>query len=390
MSEPSPEFVVGRTPRPRNRFDAAEWSGAFGDLGTLIPFVVAYVGILGMDAAAILLPFGLALIALGTLFRTPFPVQPMKAIGATALTQASLAQGVGPETVVAAGLVTGLIWLALALTGAASRLARWIPRAALLGVVMGLGFAFMLEGAKMMGESGWLAAALLVLTLALLSRRWPAMLVLLALGAMITLAREPGLGSALAARSVSLHLPSFAWTNLTASDLWSGAVLLALPQLPLTFGNALVAVTAENNRQFADRPVSERKVALSTGLMNLLSSAGGGIPMCHGAGGMAAQVRFGARTGGAPILFGALLVVLALFFGDSITLLFGLVPPAVLGVLLFLAGVELALGSRDPDAEKSDRFVVLATAGLAVWHPGLAVVFGICAHHAARRGWLRL
>lgn len=377
-------------PAPRNRFDAAELGGAFGDLGTLIPFVVAYVGLLKMDAAAILLPFGVALVVVGAVFRTPFPVQPMKAIGAAALTQAAVVGGIGPQAVVAAGLVTGAIWLALAVTGLAERVARLIPRAALLGVVMGLGFAFMIEGVRMMTDQWLLAGLLLAGTLFMLSRRWPAMLALLVAGAAIAIARDPSLLPALGAQKASLHLPSFAWPGLSAGDLWVGALLLALPQLPLTFGNALVAVTGENNRLFPDRPVSERRVAMSTGLMNLASSAAGGIPMCHGAGGMAGHVRFGARTGGASIMLGALLLALALFFGDAIGLLFRLVPPAALGVILFLAGVELALGSRDPEAEKSDRFVVLATAGFAVWHAGAAVLFGICAHHAVRAGWLRL
>jgi hypothetical protein len=51
--------------------------------------------------------------------------------------------------------------------------------------------------------------------------------------------------------------------------------------------------------------------------------------------------------------------------------------------------LQLALGSRDTGAEKADRFVVLATAAFAIWNVGLAVLFGILAHHASRRGWLR-
>jgi hypothetical protein len=374
--------------RPRNRFGASEAAGAFGDLGTLIPFVAAYVGLLKMDASAVLLPFGVALIATGLLFRTPFPVQPMKAIGAAALAQAAVEGAITGNTVIAAGLISAALWLVLAASGLAERLARLVPAAALLGVIMGLGFAFMIEGTKMMAAQWWLAAPLLALTLAMLSRRWPAMLVLLAAGLLIAVADDPARLQRLAAQPASLHWPTFAWPALSMNDLWLGAILLALPQLPLTFGNALLAVAAENDRLFPDRPVSLRRVAWSTGLMNLASSATGGVPMCHGAGGLAAHVRFGARTGGATMILGACLVVLALFFGDAVMLLFELVPRPVLGVILFLAGVELALGSRDPGAEKSDRFVVLATAGLAVWNPAAAVVFGFVAHHAIRAGWL--
>lgn len=112
--------------------------------------------------------------------------------------------------------------------------------------------------------------------------------------------------------------------------------------------------------------------------------------MCHGAGGMAGHVQFGARTGGSSIILGGVLLVAGLFLADSIVTLFRLFPPAVLGVILFLAGVQLALGSRDSGAEKADRFVLLATAAIAIVNVGLAVLFGIAAHHAARRGWMRV
>lgn len=65
-------------------------------------------------------------------------------------------------------------------------------------------------------------------------------------------------------------------------------------------------------------------------------------------------------------------------------------PQNVLAVILFLAGLQLALGSRVAGAEKTDRFVVLATAAFAIWNVGAAVLFGILAHHASRRGWLRI
>ena len=97
-------------------------------------------------------------------------------------------------------------------------------------------------------------------------------------------------------------IPAIAWGTLSAGDLWTGLILLALRQLPLTFGNAYLSITEESNRLFPDRTVTERPVAFSTGLMNLGSSLIGGIPMCHRAGGMAGHVQFGARTGGSSII----------------------------------------------------------------------------------------
>ena len=375
----------------KNRYDLAELAGAFGDLGTLIPFVAAYISIVKMDPGGILLAFGTSLVVVGLFYRTPFPVQPMKAIGAAAITQTSHAAALGSSTVVGAGVVTGLIWLLLSATGLAHRLARWLPRPALLGVVMGLGFSFMLEGIRMMALNPWVGAGLLALTLVLLARsRFPAMVILLAVGAAIALIAEPSLIAELAAIRLSPRLPSFAWPGLSWRDLWVGTVFLALPQLPLTFGNALISITDENNRLFPDRRVTERGVAFSTGLLNLGSSAIGGVPMCHGAGGMAGHVQFGARSGGASIMLGALLIALGLFLADSVALLFRLFPPAVLGVILFLAGVQLALGSKEGSSDKVDRFVVLTTAAFAVWNVGMAVVFGFLAFKASKRGWLKI
>jgi len=375
----------------KNRFDISELAGAFGDLGTLIPFVVAYVSILKMDPASLFLGFGATLIAAGLYYRTPFPVQPMKAIGAAAVTQTAGAVALTSTMVVGAGLATAAIWLFLGLTGLAKRLSAWIPRPALLGVVMGLGFSFMLEGIRMMSEQWAVSACLLALTLVLLARsRFPAMVLLLIAGAAVALIQQPTLADDLALIKPALRLPAFAWPTLGWQDVWLGSILLALPQLPLTFGNALITITEENNRLFPDRPVTERKVALSTGLLNLWSSALGGIPMCHGAGGMAGHIRFGARTGGASIMLGALLLVVGLFFADSIGTLFRLFPSSVLGVILFLAGTELAMGSRDPGPEKVDRFLVLATAAFAVLNVGIAVIFGLAVFHASKRGWLKV
>lgn len=380
-----------KSARMQNRFDLPEWAGAFGDLGTLIPFVAAYLSMLKMDANGMLVAFGVALIAAGSIYRTPFPVQPMKAIGAAAITQASLAAGLGAATVIGAALTTGLLWIVLAFTGLARRAANWVPRPALLGVILGLGFSFMLEGIRMMSGSPWVAALLLALTLALLGRaRVPAMLVLLAIGILIALFEQPELMRELGALKPEFRIPALAWGTLSMGDLWTGFILLTLPQLPLTFGNAYLLITEENNRLFPDRPVSARSVAFSTGLMNLGSSLIGGIPMCHGAGGMAGHVRFGARTGGSSIILGGILLCAGLFLAPSIGTIFKMFPQHVLGVILFLAGLQLALGGRDAGAEKTDRFVVLATAAFAIWNVGVGVVFGMLAHQALRRGWLRI
>jgi MFS superfamily sulfate permease-like transporter len=141
---------------------------------------------------------------------------------------------------------------------------------------------------------------------------------------------------------------------------------------------------------FPQRPVTEGRVAVSTGIVNIFSGTVGGVPMCHGAGGMAAHVAFGARTGGAVVILGSVLLALALFFSNSVDILFQLFPPAVLGVVLFLTGVQLALASSVLPSARGDRVVVLVCAALCTWNVAAGFVVGIALHHLNRRGLLRL
>jgi hypothetical protein len=374
-----------------NRYDRMEWAGAFGDLGTLIPFVVAYVSLLKVDPYGMLLAFGIAFIASGVYYRTPFPVQPMKAIGAVATTQAAYGVAITPGSVYGATFVTGIVWLLLGVSGWAAKVARLVSRPVAVGIIMGLGFGFMLEGLRMMSH-GWVVggAALLCALLLLDSRSVPAMFVLLLGGAGVALVQDPALLQTLADIRAEFRIPAYLLGALSWNDIVVGTLFLALPQLPLTLGNAVIAITEENNRLFPDRPVTERKVAVSTGVMNLLGAPLGAVPMCHGAGGMAGHVRFGARTGGAAVILGTLLLGLALFFSGSIATLLRIFPDPVLGVILFLTGAQLALGSCDFGGTKNARFVSLVTAACAVWNIGIAFVLGIALHHLLERGWVRL
>jgi predicted benzoate:H+ symporter BenE len=375
----------------RNRFDRMELAGAFGDLGTLIPFVLAYITVMGLDPLGVLLGFGVCMVVSGLWYRTPFPVQPMKALGVVATTQAAQTATITPQAVYGAGLVTGLLWLVLGLTGATRRVTNFVSRPVIVGIVLGLGLGFMLEGIKFMAV-GWLLSGtvLLVALLLLSSCRVPAMFVILLGGAALAVIRDPTLTQAIASIQFEPRLPSFALAGITWSDFVIGVVFLAIPQVPLTLGNAMIAIVEENNRLFPQRLVSERTVSISTGLMNLFGAGVGGVPMCHGAGGMAGHVRFGARTGGAVIILGVLLILLGLFFSGSVQTIFGTIPREFLGVILFLTGAQLALGSCDFSKEKDERFVTIVTAGLSMWNIGLAFVIGLSTFHLLKRGWMRL
>jgi predicted benzoate:H+ symporter BenE len=378
----------GEAAAARNVYDRTELAGAFGDLGTLVPFVAGYVAVTGLDPAGILVPMGLGLVAVGLVYRTPIPVQPMKAIGGAAIASGG---GVTAAMVCGAGLFTGAFWLLAGATGLLDRVGRLAAKPVVRGIVLGLGLVFVRQGIELVRTAPWLGAGGLLLTLALLARpRVPAMFALLVLGAIAGCALDPEGARALLAIRPGFRLPSPGLRGLTWADLAAGTAVLAVPQLPLTYGNAIVAMRAENNALFPERPVADRTLAISHGLLNLLSAPLGGIPLCHGAGGMAGHVRFGARTGGSTVMLGGILLIVALFLGDSVVLLFRVFPHAILGVILFFAGMELALGAAVRLESRADAWIALAVAGFAMWNIGVAFLVGVALHQASRRGWLPL
>jgi hypothetical protein len=191
---------------------------------------------------------------------------------------------------------------------------------------------------------------------------------------------------------MSLHfrLPELALGRIGWTDLVMGTLILGLPQAPLTLGNAILGITHENNELFPEHPMRVKTVALDHGLMNVVSASIGGVPLCHGAGGMAGHVRFGARTGGALVILGVIVTLTGLFLSDSVTLIFGMVPQAILGVILLFTGLELASTARDIGTKKADVYVMLLTAGIAVVNMGVAFLAGVALDYAIRRGIVRV
>jgi len=190
---------------------------------------------------------------------------------------------------------------------------------------------------------------------------------------------------------VSFHfrLPASGLPQITWSDLATGILVLGLPQIPLTLGNAIMATVEENNTHFPDRPITVTAIALDHAALNLVGTALGGVPMCHGAGGMAGHIRFGARTGGSLVILGSLVLILGLFFADSVALLFRLFPSALLGVILLFGGLELATGAIGDRQTREDRTVLLFTAGLAMWNMGIGYLAGLALWYTFRRKWLK-
>jgi len=336
-----------------------------------------------MDPLGVLFMFGILLIGAGLFYRTPIPIQPMKAIGGAAIAQAA---AITPGMVWGSGIFTGLLWLILGLTGTLNIISKVATKPVIRGIVLGLGLLFIMEGIRMMQSDFIIAVIALVIAFILLtSKRLPAMFALIVFGIVAALVRDPGLVKELSGIHFNFRLPEFAIGQITWPDFLKGVLILGIPQVPLTLGNSVIAITAENNRLFPDRPVTEKKIATSLGILNLISPLFGGIPMCHGAGGMAGHVRFGARTGGALIILGTLLLFIALSFSGSVLLIFKIFPSCVLGVILFFAGLELAVSARDVGKEKSDYYTLLVTAGFSIWNMGAGFVAGVVMQELLKR-----
>jgi MFS superfamily sulfate permease-like transporter len=312
----------------------------------------------------------------------------MKAIGGMAIAHAGT---ITPGMIWGSGIFTGLFWLLMGITGAITWIEKVTTKPVVRGIMLGLGLTFVMEGLNMMKGGPLFAIGGVVITLLLLnSRRFPAMLILLAYGIILAFIQKPGLLEELSHISLRFRFPDLTFTRMSWKDLIAGFLVLGLPQAPLTLGNAIIGTVAENNQYFPDRKVTAKTIAVDHGVMNLFSTLIGGVPMCHGAGGMAGHIRFGARTGGALVILGVIVLFTGLFLSDSVSLIFQVFPRSILGVILFFAGVELALVVRDIKLKKQNLFVLVITAGTAMWNMGVAYLAGLILYYGLQRRWIKV
>lgn len=342
-------------PPSRFRFDRREIGGAFGDIGTDLPLLAGMVLLCGFDAAGVLIFFGAAQLFSACVYGIPMPVQPLKVVAALAIAQqlpAGLIQG--------AGLSVGIIMLALVLTGMVSRLNAIIPGPVILGLQFGLGLKLIQVAAGYAGSEGlWgmllaLIGGLLVILLRN-NRRCPPALLVIGLGMLYAMAAGvlvPGdlLGNA------GFVLPSL--QAPVRGDVLQGFLLLGIAQIPISLGNSIFATGQIAADLYPDRSAPIRKIGLTYALMNLISPFFGGIPVCHGSGGMLGMHFFGARTGGAPFIYGMFFLLAGLCFSGAFASMVHAFPLPVLGVLLFFEGLALVNRLRETFQER----ISLATA----------------------------
>lgn len=372
------------------RFDRVELAGAFGDLGTLLPIVVAMIFINKLSPSSVFLTFGLFYLVAGYYYRLPIPVQPLKAVGAIAIAYPAV---ITESVIGASGIIFSILLLVFSLSGMIDQLAKLFSQAVVRGIQLTLGLIFLKKGIEliinkdifMSGLQGnfsqypvnmIIGIAVFGLVLLLLdNKKFPAALVALAVGIVSGMA----LGG-FSQLTLSLGPTDMHFINPTLGDFWTAAIMLIIPQIPLTIGNACVGTADTCTSLFPDntqlRKTKAGKFAFSMGLMNLPAGLLGAVPMCHGTGGLAAHYRFGARTGGAPIMIGIFFLVIALVLGELGFSLLAIIPQSVLGVLLVFAGLELCPLLRSLKTNE-EYFIALLIAGIALAVPNMGWAFGV-------------
>lgn len=341
-------------------FSLREISGAMADLGTLLPLTLGTIAVAGLAPTPVLAGFAVFYIATAFYYRLPIPVQPMKVVAAVVLT-AQLSSA----TLMASGVLIGAILLLLGSTGWITRLARLVPQSVLAGLQVGLGAAFALVSLDLMATAPVLgiATCALLLGLAFIPGSPAALIALVTAVALGQISDVPGIGAGTATAEL-IAIPAL--PSLT--EIEQALSLYVLPQLSLTLSNAVVLTALIAGDYFGERAshVTPARLSITSGLANLMLTPFGALPMCHGAGGLAAHYRFGARSGTAPLVLGLGLLVVALLPGNTGLAMIAAIPAAGLGALLLTAAGELALTRRVFDSRPSCWPVIATTACVTV------------------------
>jgi len=366
---------------PPIRFNRQELAGAFGDIGTDFPLIVGMIIAANLYTPGVLIMFGLMQVATGLLYRMPMPVQPLKAMATLVI-----AQKIAGPVLLGAGLAIGAVMLLLSVTGLLTWLGRVVPKAVVRGIQFGLGLSLCaLAFREYIPAAGWqgymLAAAAFVVTLLLVNhKKYPAALLVIAMG--ILYALFTSLHPLKVLQEISLSLPQPTLPALP--DIWKGFLLLAVPQIPLSLSNSMLATRQVIHDLYPERNITLKQIGLTYAAMNLVAPLAGGIPVCHGAGGMVGHYTFGGRTGGSVVLYGLFYVLLGLFFGNAFDEVVKAFPLPVLGTILLFEGLALIKLLRDLTGNEKEFGLALLVGLLAFGLPygfALALATGLALYY---------
>ncbi|MBI5415187.1 MAG: transporter, partial [Candidatus Omnitrophica bacterium] len=312
-----------------------------------------------LDVAGVFVMFGLMQILTGIVYGLPMPVQPLKAMAVLVI-----AQNIPSSVLFGAGFAFGLVMLVLSLSGTLGWLAAKIPSCVVRGIQFGLGLSLaslaLTKYVPSMGVDGYVLALIgFVIMVALLgNRRRPPGIFVIGLGLLYAIFFKVDLNSL--SSGIGLRLPQVSLPG--ARDILAGFFLLALPQLPLSISNSVIATYKTVLDLFPQRNISVKKIGMTYALINLVVPFFKGIPVCHGCGGLAGHYALGGRTGGSVVIYGSVLVVIGLMFSQAFHQVIQFFPQPILGVVLFFEALTLMLFIRDQAQSKRDTAIALLVA----------------------------
>ena len=361
---------MSRNPLPPLRFSLAELAGSLGDFGTIIPLILAVALVSDVNLPYILLFFGIWFILTGLYYRLPIPLEPMKAIAVIVI-----AGGIGSGEVAAAGLILGVIFLLLGYGWFFAIIERWVPQSVVRGIQLGLALLLFRSslGFVVKDPTFFLLGIAIIGCFYLIARyrSIPDLSAIVVIGV--------GLIAGIAfygVPPVSL-IPAPQLVIPVPADFSSAFATLVLPQIVLTITNAILATSLLTRDLFA-QDVPPKKFSTTIGLMNLTSVPFGGFPMCHGAGGLAGQYRYGARTGGANVYAGMIFLIIAIFFSSPQVL--SIIAIGLLGALLIFVGIEMGRHSLKTDSLAITVIIgvlALVSSMTVAFIAGMALAYGI-------------
>lgn len=356
-------------------FNLRELAGSLGDFGTLLPLAIGYITVCGLNPAGLLVMMGLVNIVTGLIYRLPMPVEPMKVLAVVAIAHAWT-----PDKVYTAGLVMGVVWLVMGVSGAMDFVARWTPCSVIRGIQLSLGGLLAMEGLKMISTWWLLGVAAVVVVMVLRTNRYAPAAVVLVIGGVAIMAAR---GQLTGVEGVSLTLPPL--TMLDPRHIWPALRDAGLAQIPLTATNAVIATSVLISEYWPNRRVTNRQLAINMGVMNVILPFFGGMPLCHGAGGLAGQYYFGARTGGANIIEGAIEIALGILLAGSIATIFVSFPLAIVGGMMLLVGIELFKFAKELRLDRGLIPVAVTVLGSVAVNMAVGFVAGLLSHYLCAR-----
>ncbi len=377
----------------KNSFRLPEWNASIADLGTLLPLSFALAAFNGFQPAVLFFLWGIVFMLGGWWYKVPVSVQPLKAMAVIAISA-----GLPVEWLTTAAVFYGLLLLLLSLGGIVDWLQQWFSDAIVRGIQLGVGLILARKAVELVLSRGWflnaessssllgggvMVALALLLTLARRKSKLPLGL-MLALAFMLFAVFSGRVMPALPAAD-SLLRPGLPDLTLLPDVM----LLLIIPQLPLTLGNAMYAASDACHQFWPERgnKVSPKKLGISIGLFDLFIGFFGGFPMCNGSGGIGAYKQFGGKTGGTVIIMGAILVLTAL--GGISEALFW-IPVPLLAALLLLDSVRMMALTLGLD--RGYQWLVAVMVGMISLFSGnltLALAAGLLLERVFFGAWLR-